>query len=198
MPQLCPIMSFTEVDNTVTFMVSFMNISDQIPSIQVKNKLYWSYQLECWAWRGDLPSAYLTELFPTLCASHAGLLFFELARLMLASEYESLLLLQPWNVLHTTGVYPPHRLSFSLVVPSSKRPSWSTYYSPCNKYHTNLFFFSPITCHLWNYLQSFISWSFVSWFSDHFSSLLSGPLNLNANAGPASLICYLHTAPSTD
>lgn len=106
MLQLCPIRSFTEADNTVTFMVSFMPISDRIPSIQVKNKLYWSYQLECWAWRDDLPSAHFTELFPTLCASHAGLLFFELARLRPASEYESLLFLQPWNVLHTTGVYP--------------------------------------------------------------------------------------------
>lgn len=55
MLQLCPIMSLTEVDNTVTFMVSFMNISDRIPSIQVKNKLYWSYQLECWAWRVTCP-----------------------------------------------------------------------------------------------------------------------------------------------
>lgn len=76
MLQWCPIMSFTEVDNTVTFKVSFMNISNRIPGIQDRNKLYWSYQLECWAWRSDLPSAHLTEISPLFVP--ATLVFYSL------------------------------------------------------------------------------------------------------------------------
>lgn len=74
-------------------MVSFMNISDRIPGKQHEYKLYWSDELERRAWRGDLPSAHLTRLFPALGACHTGLLFFELARLIPASEHEFLLFL---------------------------------------------------------------------------------------------------------
>lgn len=138
--QLCPVMSFTEVDSTVTFMVYFMNISDQIPSIQVKNKLYWPYQLECWAWRGDCPLPISQSSSQSLCQPCWS---FSLWTCQAHACFRVWVPAVPSTLKCSSHnrCLPPHRLSFSLVVPSSKRPSWSTYYSPCNKYHTTLFFF---------------------------------------------------------
>lgn len=72
--------------------------------------------------------------------------------------------------------YPsiPHRLSFSLAVPSSERPSWSTHYNPCHIIPPCCFVFfslSLVTCEI-IFSHSLVK-SFVSWFSDHFSFLYS-------------------------
>lgn len=145
--KLCPIMSFIEADGTVTFMVSFTSISDSIPGMQLNTKLYYFYELESWAWRGGLPSVYLTDpiscSFPPSAPATLACSSLNLLGSFLPQSMDTCCCSSPEMFFFTWQV-SPHHLSFSWIIPSSKRSSWNNHYSPA-PYNIPCFF--PITDH---------------------------------------------------
>lgn len=115
----------------VTFMVSFMSISHRIPGIQLKKQavlVLGARMLNLGEWCVLCPSH---RAFP-LCSSQLAFYSLNLThfRLISASEQGSLMFLQPKMLLYTTGTHPHTVLSFSLLVPPSKRPFWSPIIGP--------------------------------------------------------------------
>ena len=122
----------------MTFMVSFMSISDCSLACNSKNKLYLTYELEA------KPGVVIYFLPISLAPFHSALSYFfnssdmdfsvfEHISLSPASESGHELLCQPWNALLHLKLSLDH-----LIVPSSKRPSWSSHYNPV-PYHITLF-----------------------------------------------------------
>ena len=100
MQELCPIMSFIEVDGTVTFMVSFMSIFDCSLACNSKTSctglMSQSAELRgviCFLHISLAPSH--RALSHSLCSSYTDILVFESTRLIPASELGHGLFLQP-------------------------------------------------------------------------------------------------------
>lgn len=138
MQELCPVVSFIEVDGTVTFMVSFMSIFDCSLARNSKTSCTGLMSqsaaligVTCFLPISPAPSH--STLSHSLCSSYTDILVFESTRLIPASELGHGLFLQPYNVLlHMKA--SPHYWSFRLIICSPKTPSWSSHYIPVPYY----------------------------------------------------------------
>lgn len=111
----------------------------------------WARVLSLEDWSSFCPSPTIA-LFPTLYSKDTDILVSEPIRLIPALKLGHRLFLEPGNALLLMKASLQH-LSFSLSVLSSKRPSWSSHWSPIS-YHITLFSyhhfvtFASVICYL--------------------------------------------------